>query len=918
MKATAAYRARQYIAKDGRPGSPPQDGSRPHPEGPLQRKRETMATTPSDETGPAVPPADRRALEGPAGVPVVGIGASAGGLEALEAFFHAMPTPCGVAFVVVQHFDPAHESHLAPLLQRTTPHPVREAQDGMAVAPDHVYILPPNAELVLERGHLRVTPPSSPHGLRTPIDVFLRSLAGELGPRAVGVVLSGMGHDGTAGLAAIKAAGGTTFVQSPATARFDGMPRSAIDAGVADVEGPVASLPARILDVVHGTPVAPAAAADDEGEAMPGLEQVVTLLRQRTGHDFSGYKPSTLSRRIEHRMQTLQVDRVDAFLRLLRAQPAEVEALFQELLISVTSFFRDPEVWESLRDRVLPALIAASPPGTPIRAWVPGCATGEEAYTLAMVCREALEREDVVGERPLQIFATDLDRVAIEKARTGLYSTAAVAAISPERQRRFFLPVARGLQVAPSIRESVIFAQHNVLFDPPFTRLDLISCRNLLIYLTPELQAQLLPRLHRCLNRGGILLLGSAETAGHAEGLFTSVDGKARIYRRIGGTARDEPPGASWNRPRTEAVGAPRRPVSAPLTPELELPLLRAVAPTAVLTDERGDVLYVSGSTGDFLEPTVGATPWNLLTMARAECRVAVARTFRQALAQDAPASAHGLVAGHAGSPRTFGLTVQRVREPAVLRGCLLALFTDEPPAATRPAGAGVPGTPEAALAEDLARALDELHATRDEMQRSNEELGAANEELQSANEELQSTNEELMTSKEEMQSMNEELQTLNQELQSRVDDLSRITNDMKNLLDSTDIAAVFLDLALHVRLFSAGSRRLFSLIAGDIGRPLADFACALQYPTLVQDAAEVLRTLVIEEREASTADGHWYQVRLLPYRTLDDRVDGIVITFADITAAKQLEAQLRSTQEGLQRHILEQDRRLPPRDAPP
>jgi two-component system CheB/CheR fusion protein len=582
-----------------------------------------------------------------------------------------------------------------------------------------------------------------------------------------------------------------------------------------------------------------------------------------------------------------------------------VDLLFRELLIGVTNFFRDPAAWEQLKAEALPSLLAKQAVHQALRAWVPACSTGEEAYSLAILFMEAQDQIKSARNISLQIFATDLDQQAIEKAREGVFPANISADVSAQRLSRFFVQVERGYQVAKSIREMVIFAPQNIIMDPPFTKLDLVSCRNLLIYLTPELQKKLLPLFHYSLNPGGYLFLGSAETIGGFGNLFAPLDGKARLYRRIETGLQTEPvefPAVFVPRP-----GAPlKTPKPAANIQSLaEHLLLQTYSPAAVLTNDRGDILYISGRTGKYLEPAAGKANWNLFAMAREGLRHELHKAFQKTLHQKETVTLRNVVVGTNGGTQIVNVTIQPIHAPEALGGMVMIVFTDisAPPESKR---TGKPHRviAHSARAADLERELNqarhEAQTIREEMQTSQEELRSANEELQSTNEELQSTNEELTTSKEEMQSMNEELQTINHELQARVDELSRINNDMKNLLDSTDIATLFLDNALCVRRFTIQTGKLTRLIPGDIGRPITDIASPVLYPELAEDARQVLRTLVFVSREIATSDGNWFAARVLPYRTLENMIDGVVITFTNITASKTLEAELRATEARL------------------
>ncbi|MCK9381995.1 MAG: PAS domain-containing protein [Sulfuritalea sp.] len=863
------------------------------------------ATTPVKRAKAGVEPGSEPAARPFA---IVAIGASAGGLDALEQFLGHVPAGSGMAFVVIQHLDPNHKGMMPELLQRATAMPVAQAKNRMKVKPDCVYVIPPNRDLSILHDTLHLLELAAPRGLRLPIDFFFRALADDRREQAIGVILSGMGSDGTLGLRAIKEKGGLVLVQDPATAKFDSMPKSAIDAGLADIVAAAEELPQRIIDTLRYGPRPATGAAEPEAETLAqksGFDKISILLRARTGHDFSLYKKTTVYRRIERRMAIHQIKRIADYVRYLRENPQEVDLLFKELLIGVTSFFRDPAIWAYLQEQALPALLAASPDGGALRAWVAGCSTGEEAYSLAIAFREVQERLKLPAHHVLQIFATDLDPDAIAKARQGFYPANIAADVAPQRLKRFFVQDGNGYRVAKEIREMVVFAPQNVVMDPPFTKLDILTCRNLLIYLGPELQKKLLPLFHYSLKPGGLLMLGSAESIGGFTDLFTPLEGKARLFWRSSGSLRAfELEFPTRHLPiNTESAMNPKpKAPAANLQNLADQLLLQQFSPAAVLVTGAGDVVYISGRTGKYLEPAAGKANWNIHAMAREGLRQELALALPKALRSGQRVICRNLSVGTNGGTQQVDLTVNPVMEPAALQGMAMVVFADvdTPQAAQTPdsdSGKAAPRTGRrvAELEQALAQARQEIQALREEMQTSQEELKSSNEEMQSTNEELQSTNEELTTSKEEMQSLNEELQTVNLELQSKVDELSSINNDMKNLLNSTDMATVFLDNVLHVRRFTTQATRLFKLLPGDVGRPLSDIASDLVYPGLLADAAEVLNTLAFSEREIATGDGRWFQVKIMPYRTLENVIDGVVITLNDIGRAKRLEAELRA-----------------------
>lgn len=845
-----------------------------------------------------------KALPGPAAAtpPVVGLGASAGGLEPLTQFLAQVPSGSGLAFVVVQHMDPTHKALLAQLLQRDTAMPVREVAGPTLVEADHVYVIPPAAEITLTGGALHLGKPSRPRGQRLPIDVMLSSLARELGERAVGVVLSGMGADGSAGLQAIKSRGGLTLAQRPASAQFDAMPRNAIATGCVDIIDLPAELPARILAVI-GRPPGPAAApGEPTGDDAAALERILALLHAHTRRDLALYKSKTLQRRVARRVAVQGLGSMAAYADLLRGNPQELDLLFKEMLIGVTAFFRDPEVWQDLQDKVLPVLLAhPADDAGPLRAWVAGCSTGEEAYSLAIAFTEAQEAMPPAQRRPLKIFATDLNADAIAAARTGRYAKAGVQGLSRQRLDRFFVERPDEVQVDQRIRDMVLFAQHDVILDPPFTRLDMLSCRNLMIYFGAALQRRLVPLFHYSLRPGGALLLGSSETVGRAQSLFVPVHPRSRIYWRSENAASAErvvfPTHRRSGNPSTsqETALLHTSPQPANLQALADQLLLQAHAPPAVLVNDTGDIVYISGRTGRYLEPAAGKANWNIHVMARPAIRAQLAVALRTALQSHTTVELRALRLDDDTTAAAIDITVQGIVQPKPLAGMAMIVFRErpaEPRRRRRRAGAAV--EPEPGLAEELLRAREEIQALRQEMRASREELQAANEELQSTNEELQSANEELTTSKEEAQSMNEELQTINGELQSKLDDLALAQSDMQNLLNSTEIATLFLDEQFNVRRYTEQTARIIHLRENDIGRPLSELASTLRYPELDADMKETLRTLAISEKQIATTDGHWFSVRIMPYRTLANVIQGVVITFVDITAAKQLEARLR------------------------
>ena len=829
--------------------------------------------------------------------PIVGIGASAGGLEALELFFGNMPKDSGMAFVVIQHLDPNHAGIMPELLQRITPMKVFQASDRLKVKPNCVYVIPPNKSLSILNGALHLFDPVESRGLRLPVDIFFRSLAVDMQEKSVGIILSGMGSDGSLGLKAIKEQNGIVLVQDPASAKFDGMPRSATQAIIADIVAPAEDLPSKLIAYLKFIP-AVKSEPEIDSKSQSNLDKIIILLREQSGHDFSLYKKNTLFRRIERRKGIHQIDKINSYVRFLQENPREVEILFKELLIGVTSFFRDTAVWEMLKKNVLPAIIEELPHGYVLRAWVPGCSTGEEAYSLAIVFKEAMEKIKNHKSLSLQIFATDLEVDAIEKARKGIFSSNITADVSPERLSKFFTVEPEGFRLSTAIREMVVFANQNVIKDPPFTKLDILTCRNMLIYMESELQKKMIALFNYSLNPGGTMVLGTAESLGNYKEGFEDVDAKLKIFKRSGTYQASElidfPSSFHHKKVAKPNIKTPEKPVEniQVLTDQL---LLSRFTPASVLVNSTGDIIYMTGHIGKYLEPVAGKANWNIYAMARSGLREVLPVALRKALQNFESVVIRNVIVGSNGGTHFADVTVQRIENPDSLRGMVILIFTDLPavvesnPIDSKTGKRSSSGR-QKELELELQRSYEDLQSTREEMQTSQEELKSTNEELQSTNEELQSTNEELTTSKEEMQSLNEELQTVNVELQSKVSDYLRANDDMKNLLNSTEIATLFLDKNLNIRRFTDQVTNIIKLRTADIGRPFTDLVTDLEYPEIDSHARQVLKTLVSVETAITTHNHRWFNVRIMPYRTLDDRIDGLVITFTDITAAKLAE----------------------------
>jgi two-component system, chemotaxis family, CheB/CheR fusion protein len=880
-------------------------------------------------------PAARVENESAFGFPIVGIGASAGGLAAIEAFFSAMPadTDPGMAFVLVQHLSPDHKSILSDLVKRYTRMEVLEVLDGVEVKPNCIYIIPPNRDLAFLNGTLQLLEPTSPRGIRMPVDFFFRSLAQDQRERAICIVLSGTGSDGTLGARAVKGEGGMAMAQNPDSAQYDGMPRSAIATGLMDYVLPPAEMPTLLIAYVayaYGKRPRPVSVTTREAEDT--LKKICLLVRAQTAHDFSQYKENTLVRRVERRMAIHQIERPDDYLRYMQNNPLEVEAIFRDFLIGVTSFFRDPEAFAALEAKVIPRLFAGKPAGGVIRVWVYGCSTGEEAYSIAILIQEHIETLKQTFK--VQIFATDVDKQAIEQARSGVFPVNIAADVSPERLARFFIRDQDGgvYRIQKFIRDLLVFSEQDVIKDPPFSRLDLISCRNLLIYLNGQLQKKLITLFHYALNPEGVLFLGTSETVGELATLFTALDRKAKLYLRqtdILGAAR---PALEDLAPVVSDIEThPRRPPAdgrvegrSSLRELTEKALLLHYAQAGVLVNSRNEILHVYGRTGKYLEPAPGDARMNIVTMAREGLRRELTTALHKAVTRKEPVSWPGLQVRTNGEWITVNLTVQPVAAitgGTAVHDTFLVILEEVPPAGVESLGkdaAGGVGDSRADIDERIAKLEQELRAKEEyiqialeEMETSNEELKSTNEEMQSVNEELQSTNEEMETSREELQSVNEELATVNAELQAKVADLSRVNNDMNNLLAGTGVGTLFVDHQLHISRFTPDAARVINLIQTDIGRPMGHIVSNLvDYDRLLEDVQSVLDTLVPVEAEVRTKAGACYLMRILPYRTQENVIQGAVITFVDITEPKRMEtalheATLREAQTALAEEIV-------------
>lgn len=844
----------------------------------------------------------------PADFCVVGIGASAGGVEAIEKLCQNLGAEPGMAFVVVLHRDPAADDILSEVLRRHCNLSLQLIEDGQKPLVNHVYIAPNDHFVSIVRGVFRTYPPDQGERLRMPIDFFFRSLAQSLGEKAIGIVLSGAGTDGALGLKAIKSAGGLTIAQNKHDAQYDSMPHNAIATGSVDLMLDADKIGEELDRYLKHPYVAQAPTATPATRASDLMERIFSLLRTHTGHDFSHYKRNTITRRIERRMAVHQIGKLGEYVRYLTHNPREIDSLFKELLINVTSFFRDPESFEALAREVLPNILRACAKSGPVRCWVPGCSTGEEAYSLAITLIETADALGIACEA--QIFATDIDNASLEAARHGVYPESIEPDVGKDRLQRFFIREGGAFRVNKRVRDMVIVAKQDLIRDPPFSKLDLVVCRNLLIYLNPTLQKKVLPLFHYTLNPRGVLMLGPSETVGEYTHLFSIIDKRWRIFER---------------------THAPRNNVDFPTTPLLsdvsaetrmrngvaatktiahaaEKALLEQYAPSCVIVNEKYDIVHFHGRTSRYLEPPTGEPSLNVLKMAREELRIELRTVLHKVFNTGQAERRSAIRIKVEGQHELVNLIVQPFPDSESSRGLVMVVFeqTQQSDDNTAPAAPHEPQFDQRVfdLEYELNSTKESLQTTIEELETSNEELKSTNEELQSTNEELQSTNEELETSKEELQSINEELITVNSELQSKLDELSQINNDVVNLLAATDVATIFLDNSLRIKRFTPNVTSIMNLITSDLGRHISDIAPKLVYDDVARDAEQVLQTLVFRQREVQARLGGWYSMRIMPYRTLDNVIDGVVLTFANITEMHKQRQQAESAQQYAERLI--------------
>ncbi len=829
---------------------------------------------------------------------VVGVGASAGGLEAFEQLLRSLPNDTGLAFVLVQHLAPKHESMLSELLAKATRMPVVEVTQGMRVQGNHVYVIPPNADMSISDSVLHLSPLSPARALRMPIDSFLRSLAETYQSRSIGVILSGTASDGTLGLQAIKALGGVTFAQDEQSAKYSAMPRSAIAAGNVDFVLPPEAIARELKRIAtHVKVLGPDERPEAEERITPDatLNKIFFLLRNFSRVDFSFYKPGTIKRRITRRMFLRKIDKLEAYLQYLRRHRDEVEALFNDVLINVTSFFREPDSFEALKTVAFPAIMAQKGPNLPIRIWVPGCSTGEEVYSIAIILLESLGEK--APNTQIQVFATDLSEGIISKARAGIYPESVAMDISSERLRRFFLKVENGYQINKHIRDIVVFAKQDLAKDPPFSKLDLISCRNVMIYMSQVLQKRILPLFHYALNPGGILFLGSSETVGGFGELFVPLDKKNRIYTKK--TMQSPVPldfVARFHADQEIRVNA-----EAPKTMDLqkigEQMLLYRYSPPSVIVNDRLEIVQFFGQTGPFLDPLPGDATLNLLRMVKTGLHLELRTAFQKAK-RDGAVRKDGVLVQEDSGLKTVNFEISPIKNIPGGERYYLVVFEEanrsiieEPKKSKTQAPALKTGKREMSQLElENKRLKEELDASREylqsiieEQRTTNEELRSANEEIQSSNEELQSINEELETAKEELQSTNEELTTVNEELQNRNEELSKVNSDLSNLLSSVNIPIIMLGNDFRIRRFTPMAEKVMNLIPSDVGRPITDVKPNVKTPDLRKAIQRTIDSLEIQEFRVEDHEGRWYSMRIRPYRTLDNKIDGVVIVLLDI-----------------------------------
>ena len=837
---------------------------------------------------------------------VVGIGASTGGLEAFQQFFSHIPSDSKMAFILIPLLSPDYKSCMVDILSKHTSMKVFQAEDGMQVEQNCVYIKPPHSDIRISHGILSLVEPLEFHGLKHPIDSFFRSLAEDRADKAIGIIFSGAGTDGSLGIKAIKGEGGLTVVQEEKSALFSSMPKSAIATGCVDYILPVDKMPLKLIKYLKYHHIEHPEQTDAIASKPSNyLEKILNIIRFKTGHNFAHYKHTTISRRIEKRMVLNQIEKLSDYVFYLQQDPSEVDALFKEFIIGITNFFRDAETFNVLKEKTIPRLFEHRHPEYPVRIWVVGCSTGEEAYSIAMLI---MEHMDTIGQHfKVQIFATDIDNNALNFARAAIYPDNIVTDVSPERLKRFFHKKDHSYVVNKQIREMVTFASHNLIKDPPFSRLDMISCRNLLIYLDSALHKKLLPLFHYTLNPDGFLVLGLSESIGDFTNLFSIIDRKCKIFQRKGISSKSKTEistdllkGNTFELQKIEELIKSKGASIGEVTKKM---LLESYAPPCVVINEKYDVVYIQGQTSKYLELPIGEPNLNILKMAHESFRIELRIAINKVIKQKTTVVHKDLTIKDDGDSRMINLVVKPFLEPESLQGLMMVLFED---VVFSTAHVDIQAVSEPSIQIDhhikeleyeLSSTKDSLRTTIEQLETSNEQLETSNEMVQAINEELKSANEELETSREELQSMNEELITVNSELQDKVEELSKANNDIYNMLSCTEIGTIFLDKNLYINRFTPTVARIFNLMEADIGRPIRHISTNITYENLFEDMEKVLKTLVTKEQEVSTNDGRWYLVRISPYRTVHDTVEGIVITLVDITDRRHAQDDIRLLQ---------------------
>jgi two-component system CheB/CheR fusion protein len=840
---------------------------------------------------------DGKRLEKRFHFPIIGIGASAGGLETLQRFFSRMSPEANLAFVIIQHLSPNFKSIMASLLAKYTRMTVSEIRDGSTIAPNCVYLNPPTKNVAVFNRTLHLVEPVKSGGINMPIDFFFRSLSEDQKEKAIGIIVSGTASDGTLGIKAIKGEGGMVMAQDPDTAKYDGMPRSAIGTGMVDLILPVEKMPDALISYIkHPFLKSPGKINISATNIQQQVQKVFSIIRNATGYDFSQYKRTTIFRRIERRLAVHQIDRLADYIMYMQKNPLEIEALFKDLVIGVTSFFRDPEAYQVLEEKVLPQLLHGKNPDDVFRCWVVGCSSGEEAYSMAVIVSEAMEK--FKKHINVQIFATDIDETAIENARMGVFPESIATDVSKARLNQYFTKDDGVFKVKKQIRDMVVFSLQSIIRDPPFSRLDIVNCRNLMIYLDPALQKKIIPLFHYTLNPDGVLFLGTSESIGKFSDLFQPLNSKWKIFKRkecLRGVNVEYPKKVPYS---GQDMLKPNEPVRMPLATDIQAVTEKAIisefAPTGVLIDENYEILQFVGHTEKFLVPQPGIPSFNMLKMAREDLKYKLTAALRRATLKKERTECKNTRVNYNNTSVMVDISISPVTGEGLPPGLHLVIFDEKADKSLPNEKTGKAPTEKIKdptvyqLEQELRSTREYLQAAIEELETSNEELKSNNEEMQSVNEELQSTNEELETSKEELQSTNEELATVNSELQNKVNDLSKARDDMDNLLAATEIASIFMDPHLNIKRYTPAAARIIKLIPTDIGRPLSDLATSFPGVDLAEHAKKVLHDLNTLEMEILSEDGIWHAMKLLPYRTNENVIAGVVVTVMDIHKVKE------------------------------